>query len=83
MIATGVEFVSGGQHFFAHVTKEVIISAGAVQTPQLLELSGIGNASILSAHNITTLVDLPGVGENLQVRHRDRIWGRRCRTDHM
>ncbi|KAI0644091.1 alcohol oxidase [Trametes meyenii] len=64
--ATGVEFISGTGRFVARVRKEVILSAGAVQTPQILELSGIGNTTILGAHNITTLVDLPQVGENFQ-----------------
>ena len=39
---------------------------GTLQTPQILELSGLGNREILSQHGITTLVDLPGVGENLR-----------------
>ncbi|KAI0672930.1 alcohol oxidase [Trametes maxima] len=46
--------------------RDVILSAGAIQTPQLLELSGIGGAAILKDIGIETLVDLPGVGENLQ-----------------
>ncbi|KAK4900934.1 hypothetical protein LTR27_002117 [Elasticomyces elasticus] len=46
--------------------KEVILSAGSIQSPQLLELSGIGNATILKAANIKQLVNLPTVGENLQ-----------------
>ncbi|KAI0709496.1 alcohol oxidase [Earliella scabrosa] len=46
--------------------KEVILAAGSIQTPQLLELSGIGDKKILSSVGIKTLVDLPGVGENLQ-----------------
>ena len=40
--------------------------AGTIQTPQLLELSGIGNSENLSRHGIRTLVDLPGVGENMR-----------------
>ncbi|GAA5839675.1 hypothetical protein JCM9279_005137 [Rhodotorula babjevae] len=47
-------------------TREVILSAGAVQSPQLLELSGVGNPSILTPLGISTIVDLPAVGENLQ-----------------
>jgi len=46
--------------------REVILSAGAVQSPQLLELSGVGNPAILNPLGIATVVDLPGVGENLQ-----------------
>jgi choline dehydrogenase-like flavoprotein len=65
--ATGVSFVSNGASFTAKASKEVVLSAGSVQTPQLLELSGIGNKTILSNLGIETLVDLPGVGMNLQV----------------
>ncbi|KAJ8088003.1 hypothetical protein PM082_013554 [Marasmius tenuissimus] len=64
--ATGVTFISGGRDFTATSSKEVILSAGSVQTPQLLELSGIGDSSLLSRLGIDTVVDLPGVGENLQ-----------------
>jgi choline dehydrogenase-like flavoprotein len=48
------------------VTKELIISAGALDTPKLLLLSGIGPRSELSKHKIECIHDLPGVGENLQ-----------------
>jgi choline dehydrogenase-like flavoprotein len=48
------------------VCQEVIISTGALQTPQLLELSGIGNPDILRRLNIPVKIDLPGVGENFQ-----------------
>ncbi|KAG8221627.1 alcohol oxidase [Butyriboletus roseoflavus] len=64
--ALGVEFYSSGQLFSASVSREVILSAGALQTPQLLELSGIGNPDILRKLEIPLKVDLPGVGENLQ-----------------
>ncbi|OHW90101.1 GMC oxidoreductase [Colletotrichum incanum] len=46
--------------------KEVILSAGSIQSPGLLELSGIGQASVLNASGIEQVIDLPGVGENLQ-----------------
>ncbi|KAI0058477.1 aryl-alcohol-oxidase from pleurotus Eryingii [Artomyces pyxidatus] len=49
-----------------HATKEVILSAGAVSSPQVLMLSGIGNATELKATGITPIVDLPDVGQNLQ-----------------
>ncbi|KAI0083871.1 alcohol oxidase [Irpex rosettiformis] len=64
--ATGVQFVSNGKTFTVKASKEVHLSAGSIQTPQLLELSGIGNATLLKSLDITTLIDLPGVGENLQ-----------------
>lgn len=49
-----------------NASREVILSAGTVQTPQLLELSGIGDPAILTPLGISTLVNLPGVGANLQ-----------------
>ena len=64
--ATGVNYVKGGKNHTAHATKEVIVSAGALHSPQLLLLSGIGPAEELQAHGIDVVVDLPGVGKNLQ-----------------
>lgn len=65
--ATGVELVKGGNRAVVRgVKKDVIISAGSLQTPQLLELSGIGNQDLLSKYGIKTEINLPGVGENLQ-----------------
>ncbi|PBK86342.1 alcohol oxidase, partial [Armillaria gallica] len=66
--ATGVEFWSNStsQTFVAAARREVILSAGAFQTPHLLELSGIGNATLLEDLGISSLIDLPNVGENLQ-----------------
>ncbi|KAI0270555.1 hypothetical protein BC834DRAFT_967324 [Gloeopeniophorella convolvens] len=64
-VAEAVEFVSEGKTYTVHAKKEVIISAGTFKTPQLLELSGIGDRSLLKGFGIETLVDLPGVGENL------------------
>lgn len=52
---------------------EVILSSGAIQTPYLLELSGIGQPSVLKASKIDTLIDLPGVGENYQDHPRVQI----------
>jgi choline dehydrogenase-like flavoprotein len=50
----------------ATALKEVIIAAGALQSPKLLELSGVGNARVLSSNGIQVVKELPGVGENLQ-----------------
>ncbi|KAF8501342.1 GMC oxidoreductase-domain-containing protein [Hysterangium stoloniferum] len=66
LFATGVEFISHGETFLAHTSKEVIISAGALQTPKVLELSGIGDKGLLSSQGIRCLIDLPQVGENYQ-----------------
>ncbi|KAI0836857.1 putative GMC oxidoreductase [Hypoxylon sp. FL0890] len=49
----------------AYATKEVILAAGALQSPKILELSGIGNAKVLESHGIEVIEDLPQVGENL------------------
>lgn len=59
--ATGVTLANGT---VIRASQEVILSAGAIQTPNLLERSGIGRSSVLRAANITQLIDLPGVGEN-------------------
>ncbi|TFH90077.1 GMC family oxidoreductase [Vibrio ouci] len=64
--ATGVEYGLKGQRFQIKCTKEVILSAGAFGSPQLLMLSGVGAKKDLDAHGIEQVHDLPGVGENLQ-----------------
>ncbi|KAJ8083481.1 hypothetical protein PM082_009355 [Marasmius tenuissimus] len=63
---TGVEFTHEGSVSTVPVKREVILSAGSVGTPKVLELSGIGNPALLSRLNIPVHVDLPGVGENFQ-----------------
>ncbi|OCK80451.1 GMC oxidoreductase [Lepidopterella palustris CBS 459.81] len=65
-VAKGVKFTSAGKSFTASVSREVIVSAGSVQSPLLLELSGIGNPTVLEAAGITAKVNNPNVGENLQ-----------------
>lgn len=66
-IARGVRYRDrGGRAQTVHVEREVILAAGALVSPQLLMLSGIGPASQLREHEIAVSVDLPGVGENLQ-----------------
>jgi len=63
---TGVQVWTGGEMVTAHADKEVIVSAGAVNSPQLLQLSGIGPGALLQQHGITVVRDMPGVGANLQ-----------------
>ncbi|MEM7137577.1 MAG: GMC family oxidoreductase N-terminal domain-containing protein [Myxococcota bacterium] len=63
--AVGLEYEQGGQLRSARASREVILSGGAIGSPQLLMLSGIGPASHLRAHGIEVHVDLPGVGQNL------------------
>ena len=64
--ATGVKVTWSGKEVSLRARKEVIIAAGAFQSPKLLELSGIGSASLLGSLGIETVVDNPRVGENLQ-----------------
>lgn len=62
----GVEYTHQGTLHQSFVQQEVILSAGAIDSPKLLMLSGIGNAKHLQALDIPVIVDLPGVGQNLQ-----------------
>lgn len=64
--AVGVEYVQNGEKQRVNVKKEVILSGGAINSPQLLMLSGIGPADHLKALGIPVVADLPGVGQNLQ-----------------
>ena len=64
--ATGVEYLQGGKLNQVRAEREVIVSAGALQSPKVLMLSGIGPAAHLRAHGINMVNDLPGVGQNLQ-----------------
>jgi len=64
--AVGVEYVRGGSEKFAAANREVIVCAGAVNSPQLLQLSGIGPSSTLTAAGIPPILDNPAVGGNLQ-----------------
>ncbi|KRI01118.1 GMC family oxidoreductase [Curvibacter sp. PAE-UM] len=64
--AVGVAFVQDGQQRELRASREVLLSAGALLSPQLLMLSGIGAADQLRGHGITPLHELPGVGCNLQ-----------------
>ncbi|MGF7150154.1 choline dehydrogenase [Sphingomonas zeicaulis] len=64
--AIGVEYWQGNERHAVRVRREVILAGGAINSPQLLELSGIGNGESLRALGIPVIVDRPRVGENLQ-----------------
>lgn len=63
---TGVEVWVGGEMVTVRAHREVVLSAGAIGSPQILQLSGIGPATVLQRHGIAVKADLPGVGGNLQ-----------------
>jgi choline dehydrogenase len=63
---TGAQVMRGGQSLSVQAHNEVILSAGAIGSPQLLQLSGIGDATHLTNLGIAVVKDLPGVGQNLQ-----------------
>ncbi|MBO1114472.1 GMC family oxidoreductase [Bordetella petrii] len=71
--ATGVEWLRDGAPHSARAESEVLLAAGALQSPQLLQLSGIGPADLLQRHGIAVHADLPGVGENLQDHYQARV----------
>ena len=64
--AIGVEYTKNGKNLTIRSNKEVILSAGAFQSPQLLMLSGIGDSNVLKEHGIDMVHELKGVGKNLQ-----------------
>ena len=70
---SGVVVSSGGEETECTARGEVILCAGALHSPQLLELSGIGNGAILRRHGIEVVKHLPGVGENLRDHLQSRI----------
>lgn len=63
--AVGVVYERGGRTHRARADREIVLSAGALQTPQLLQVSGVGPGDLLARHGIAPIHDLPGVGENL------------------
>jgi len=78
--AVGVEYSQGGGMHQARARREVLLAGGAINSPQLLQLSGIGPGALLQQHGIAVVHELPGVGENLQ----DHCGGRiiyRCAPD--
>ncbi len=64
--ATGVEYQRGGETLIASANREVIISAGSINSPQLLQLSGVAAKELLSGHGIPVILDAPQVGQNMQ-----------------
>jgi choline dehydrogenase-like flavoprotein len=64
--AVGVEFRQGNETRQMRARREIIVSSGAFQSPQLLQLSGVGDGAALGRHGIATAHHLPGVGQNLQ-----------------
>ena len=71
--AVGVEYRQCGERRFARARQEVVVAAGAVQSPHLLELSGIGDRERLASFGIASVVHLPGVGENCRDHLHTRI----------
>lgn len=80
--ASGVTWCRGNAHYQARARAEVLLAGGAVNSPQLLQLSGIGPATLLAEHGIAVNANLPGVGENLQDHLNARVVSRiaRCVT---
>lgn len=77
--AAGVEFLQGGKLHSLWARREVILSAGAIQSPQLLMLSGIGDGETLRRFGIEVVAHLPGVGRNLQ-DHPDFVFAYQARS---
>ena len=72
-LATGVTWTTNGKTYSATAKREVILCAGALQSPQILQLSGIGPAEVLKEHGIPVVVNSPEVGENLQDHYQIRL----------
>ncbi|GAA5144250.1 GMC family oxidoreductase N-terminal domain-containing protein [Nocardioides marinquilinus] len=80
--ASGVRFRQGGAEHVVHARREVLLCGGAINSPQLLMLSGIGPASHLAEHGIASRVDLAGVGQGLQDHpFTPMVWHTRHTTD--
>jgi choline dehydrogenase-like flavoprotein len=71
--AVGVVYRGPAGETTAHATREVLLCAGSLQTPQLLQLSGVGRGAFLETLGIPVVCDLPGVGENLQDHLQARV----------
>jgi choline dehydrogenase len=71
--STGVEYTVGGETRSAQVNGEVLVCGGAFNSPQLLQLSGLGPAELLQSHGIPVVADLPGVGDALNDHYFARL----------
>jgi choline dehydrogenase len=71
--ATGVEYLAGDDKRSARANAEVIVATGAFNSPQLLQLSGLGPAALLKSHGIEVIADAPGVGDDLNDHFSGRI----------
>ena len=71
--ATGIEYLCGGRTSVAHARGEVLLAAGSFNSPQLLQLSGLGPARLLQSHGIAVRADLRDVGANLQDHYNGRL----------
>jgi choline dehydrogenase len=71
-VATGVEWIHDGRMHNATADREVVLSAGAVQSPQILQLSGIGPSALLKQHGISVVAESSEVGQNLQDHYQAR-----------
>ena len=71
--ATGVSYRYNGETICSCAVREVILAAGAINSPQLMQLSGLGPADHLRQHGIVVQADMPGVGANLQDHYNARL----------
>jgi choline dehydrogenase len=80
--ATGLTFRQGGREHTVHARREVLLSGGAINSPQLLMLSGVGPTSHLAEHGITAKVELAGVGAGMQDHpYTPMVWHTKDTTD--
>src|SRR5439155_15714526 len=71
--AVGLEYSQGGVLHRVRARREVLLAGGAINSPQLLQLSGVGPGELLRSHGVPVVHDLPGVGENLQDHLNSRV----------
>jgi len=76
--ATGIEYSVAGEVHTARAAREIVLSSGAYNSPQLLQLSGVGPAPLLQSFGIPVVADMPGIGEGLHEHYSGRI-ALRCR----